>query len=67
MRRLLSFLAKVAVSALLLYLSLRRVNLDSVGRRLGGLDFRWIAFILFVLCAQLPVNAWRWREIVAIS
>ena len=66
MRRLLSFLAKAAISALLLYLSLRRVNLDSVQARLGGLDFRWIAFILFVLCAQLTVNALRWREIVAV-
>ncbi len=66
MRRLLSILAKAAISALLLYLSLRRVELASVGQRLGGLDLRWIAFILFVLCIQLPVGALRWREIVAV-
>jgi uncharacterized membrane protein YbhN (UPF0104 family) len=66
MRRLLAFLVKAAVSALLLYLSLRRVNLDSVGQRLGGLDLRWIAFILFMLCVQMPLAALRWREIVVI-
>jgi uncharacterized protein (TIRG00374 family) len=66
MRRLLSFLVKAVISALLLYLSLRRVNLDSVGERLSGLDLRWIAVILIVLCIQLLLNALRWREIVAI-
>jgi len=42
------------------------VNLDSVGQRLGGLDFRWIAFVLFVLCIQVPLGALRWRDIAAI-
>ena len=66
MRRLSSFLIKAAISAVLLYLSLRRVNLDSVGERLRGLDPRWIAVILIVLCIQLPLNALRWRVIVVI-
>ena len=66
MRRLLSFLIKAAVSALLLYLSLRRVDLDSVGQRMSSIDFRWIAFILFLLFVQLPLVALRWREIVTI-
>lgn len=66
MRSFLSFLVKAAVSAVLLYLSLRRVNLDSVGQRLGGLDFRWIAFVLLMLCAQMPLSALRWREIATI-
>jgi len=66
MRRLLTLLIKVAVSILLLYLSLRRVDLGSVGQRLGALDLRWIALILFVLCAQIPFVAIRWREIVTI-
>ena len=66
MRRLSSFLIKAAISAVLLYLSLRRVNLDSIGERLSGLDPRWIAVILIVLCLQLPLSALRWREIVAI-
>jgi uncharacterized membrane protein YbhN (UPF0104 family) len=66
MRRLLAFLVKVAISALLLYLSLRRVNLESVGQRLGGLDLKWVALILFLLCAQMPLLALRWRWIAAI-
>lgn len=66
MLRLLSFLVKAAISALLLYLSLRRVNLESVGQRLGGLDWGWIALILLLLCVQIPLLALRWREIAAI-
>ena len=66
MRRLLAFVLKAAISALLLYLSLRRVDLDSVRQQLGGLDLRWIAFILFVLCIAMPLAALRWHEIVAI-
>lgn len=66
MRRLLSILFKAAISALLLYLSLRRVDLDSVGQRLGRLDWGWIVLILSVLCIQLLLNAFRWWEIVTI-
>jgi glycosyltransferase 2 family protein len=66
MRRLLSFLLKAAISALLLYLSLRRVDLSHIGERLGGLDLRWIAFILFMPCVQMVLSALRWREIVAV-
>ena len=66
MRRLISLIAKAAVSALLLYLSLRRVDLASIGQRLGALDLRWIAFILVLLLVQVPLNALRWREIVSI-
>jgi uncharacterized membrane protein YbhN (UPF0104 family) len=64
MRRLLSFLAKAAVSALLLYLSLRRVDLSHVGQRLSALDLRWIGFVLIAMCVQIPLGALRWREIV---
>lgn len=66
MRRLVSFLVKVAISAFLLYLSLHRVNLDSVGARLGGLDPGWIVFTLIVLCISTLLSSLRWREIVAI-
>jgi glycosyltransferase 2 family protein len=66
MRRLLSFLAKAAISALLLYLSLRRVDLSSVGQRLGALDLRWIALVLLFQCVQIPIVALRWREVVVI-
>ncbi len=66
MRRLLPFLLKAAVSAVLLYLSLRRVNLASVGQQLGHLDWTWAALALFIAGAQVPVAASRWREIVIL-
>ncbi len=65
MRRLLSFVAKAAISVLLLYLSLRRVDLSHVAQRLGDLDTRWFAFILVTLCVQQVLSALRWRDIVA--
>jgi uncharacterized membrane protein YbhN (UPF0104 family) len=64
MRGLLTFLAKVVISTFLLYLSLRRVDLGSIGQRLGGLDLRWVTFIIFILCVQMALLALRWREIV---
>jgi uncharacterized membrane protein YbhN (UPF0104 family) len=66
MRRLLLFLVKAAISALLLAVSLRGVDLRSVGQRLSGLDLGWIAFALFMLCIQAPLLALRWSEIAAI-
>src|SRR5215467_11922661 len=66
MRGLLTFLVKAAVSAILLYLSLRGINLASIKQRLGGLDFRWLAFSLFILCAETFLLALRWREIALI-
>ena len=66
MRQMMSFLVKAGISALLLYLSLRRVNLDGIGQRLGELDLRWMTFIFFMLCAQTALVALRWREIVEI-
>jgi uncharacterized protein (TIRG00374 family) len=64
MRRLLTFLVKAAISVLLLYLSLRRVNLGGIGQRLDGLDLRWMTFALFILCSQMLLLALRWREII---
>lgn len=65
MRSLLPFAAKAAVSVVLLYLSLRRVNLDSVEQRLSGIDLRWLAFVLLMLGVQILASALRWRDIVA--
>ncbi|MEP7031385.1 MAG: lysylphosphatidylglycerol synthase transmembrane domain-containing protein [Pseudolabrys sp.] len=66
MRRFFSFLAKVLVSIFLLYLSLRQVDLDSLGQRLAELDWRWIGLVLILLCFQSLLGALRWREIVHI-
>ena len=64
--RLLSVFVKVLISALLLYLSLRAVNLEGLGQRLSAADPRWLALILFLLCVQVPVLAMRWREIAGV-
>ncbi len=66
MRRLLSFVLKAGISAALLYLSLRRINLESLGHRLGDLDWRWIAFIIALAAAQVSVGAMRWRDIAIV-
>lgn len=65
MRRLLLLLAKAAVSILLLYVSLRSVNLAALGERLSRLNPAWIAAALLALIAQVGILAWRWRTIIA--
>jgi uncharacterized membrane protein YbhN (UPF0104 family) len=66
MRSLLTFLLKAAISALLLYASLRRVDLGGIIQRLGAIDFGWIAFVVVTMCVQIAMNALRWREIAAV-
>jgi uncharacterized membrane protein YbhN (UPF0104 family) len=65
MRRLLLLLAKAAVSILLLYVSLRAVNLTALGERLSRLDPVWIAAALLAMTAQVVLLAYRWRIVVA--
>jgi len=67
MRRLLSFLAKAGVSALLLYLSLGSVNLSVVGERINRLNAGWLFFIFIILIVQTALLALRWRQIVLVS
>jgi uncharacterized membrane protein YbhN (UPF0104 family) len=66
MRRLLLLLVKAAISILLLYLSLRSVNLGVVGERLSRFEIAWIVPALLLLAVQVGVLAVRWREIAAI-
>ncbi|RDV04735.1 lysylphosphatidylglycerol synthase transmembrane domain-containing protein [Undibacter mobilis] len=63
MRRSLMLLAKAAISILLLYISLRSVNLAALGERLSRLHAGWIAASLAILAAQLFILAARWRMI----
>ncbi len=65
MRRTLLFLAKAAVSILLLYFSLRWVNVSALTERLGRLESGWIALALLLLMIQVALLAARWREIAA--
>lgn len=66
MRRLLSFIVKAAISVLLLYLSLRRVDLGHIGQRLSDVDWFWIAAVLVLMTGQVGFNALRWRDIASV-
>jgi uncharacterized protein (TIRG00374 family) len=65
MRRVLLLLTKVTISVLLLYLSLQRVDVSTLGERLGRLDSGWVALAFFLLTVQVALAAQRWRNIVA--
>ncbi len=64
MRRSLLILFKVAVSALLLYLSLRAVNLPALAERLSRLDPGWIAASFLLMTVQVVILSFRWLTIV---
>jgi uncharacterized membrane protein YbhN (UPF0104 family) len=66
MRRLLLLLLKAAVSVLLLYFSLRSVDLSVVGERLSRFHPGWIVLSLLVLTVQVGLLAIRWSEIAAV-
>jgi uncharacterized membrane protein YbhN (UPF0104 family) len=63
MRRLLLFLVKATISILLLYVSLRSVNLAALGERLSRLNAAWVAVALVLQAAQVGLQAVRWRAI----
>lgn len=65
MRRPLLLLLKAAISILLLYLSLRAVNLAALGERLSRIEPAWIAAAFALTTAQVCLLAFRWRTIVA--
>jgi uncharacterized membrane protein YbhN (UPF0104 family) len=66
MRRLLLLLLKAAISILLLYLSLRSVNLGAVSERLSRFNAVWIVVALAILAVQVGLQTLRWREIAAV-
>ena len=63
MRRVLLLSAKATTSILLLYLSLRWVNVGALGERLSQFELGWIALAVFLLTAQVVLLAARWGEI----
>ncbi len=64
-RLLLSLLIKAAISALLLYLSLRWVDVAAVSERLGRANGGWLLTVFFICLMQSGVLlALRWRQIV---
>ena len=66
MRRALLFLTKAATSILLLYFSLRWVNVGALGERLNQLELGWVALAVFLLGAETVLLAIRWHEIATV-
>ena len=65
MRRTLTFIAKIAISALLLFIALRWVNFSTVRDRLRpGANLLWFSFAFLTLLIQVLIVAVRWREII---
>ena len=65
MRRALSFLAKLVVSGLLLYLALNWVNLGRVASRLSQIDPAWLALALLAPLVQNVLLTLRWQTILS--
>jgi uncharacterized membrane protein YbhN (UPF0104 family) len=66
MRRTLLLLVKAAISGLLLYFSLRGVNLDALVERLNRLEPAWLLLAVGLMASQQLLLSARWRQI-AIS
>jgi hypothetical protein len=62
MRRTLLLLTKVATSILLLYFSLRWVNVGVLAERFSRFEPRWAALGFLLLTAQIVLLAARWRK-----
>ena len=63
MRRMLLLLGKTTISILLLYFSLRWVNVGAVTDRLSRLQPGWMVIAIFLLIAQVAFLAARWQKI----
>lgn len=63
MRRTLLLLIKAATSILLLYISLRWVNVKAMADRLARCEPGWIALALILMTTQLTLLAARWQTI----
>jgi hypothetical protein len=64
MRQFLAFGLKAAVSVLLVYLSLKRVDLSLVGQRLHHIDSGWLSGAMLLLLISVVTGALRWRQII---
>lgn len=66
MRSLLLLIARIAVSAALLYFALRGINFGALQARLSQINLLWIGFGVLVCMFQVFLGALRWREISAL-
>jgi uncharacterized membrane protein YbhN (UPF0104 family) len=65
MRQILLSALKILISAALLYLALRKVNLTDLASRIDIASLGWIALAIAVTFLQIFVGALRWCEISA--
>ena len=65
MRRILLSTIKILISAALLYLALRKVNLSELASRINLASLGWIGLAIAVTFLQIFVGVLRWREISA--
>src|SRR5258708_18720007 len=63
MRRILLSTIKILISAALLYLALRKVNLSELASRINIASLGWIGMAIAVTFLQIFVGVLRWREI----
>jgi glycosyltransferase 2 family protein len=63
MRRILLSTIKILVSAALLYLALRKVNLSELASRINIASLGWIGVAIAMTFLQIFVGVLRWREI----
>ena len=63
MRRFLLSTIKILISAALLYLALRKVNLSDLASRINIASLGWIGLAIAVTFFQIFVGVLRWREI----
>lgn len=63
MRRILFLTIKIIISAGLLYLALRKVNLAELASRINIASLGWIGMAIAVTFLQIFVGVLRWREI----
>src|SRR3979411_2701893 len=65
MRRILLSTIKILISAALLYLALRKVNLSELASRINIASLGWIGMAIAMTFLQIFVGVLRWREISA--
>ena len=63
MRRILLSTIKILISAALLYLALRKVNLSELASRINITSLGWIGLAIAMTFLQIFVGVLRWREI----
>ena len=63
MRRILGSIAKILISAALLYFSLRKINPAELASRINLASIGWLALAIVASLVQLFIGVLRWREV----